>query len=181
MIVSAANNALFIVPLRRCGTDFSLFHTFIVSARRSLRREQLLQRCDRAVCSFRLQYAIPHRLGFQTARTNHIKLDCALHTVEEAKKAKRGEEGKNVLAFFAPLCLFRSPLSRKRYSTGSVSRSPYCTGGRATFQYMRLQSALNRRTPSKRWHSTARVSKRPTDETAACLRAQYCADSHALI
>src|SRR5262245_24540277 len=25
-------------------------------------------------------------------------------------------------------------------------------------------------------HSTARVSKRPTDESAACLRARYCAD-----
>ena len=25
MIVNAANNALFIVPLRKCGTDFSLF------------------------------------------------------------------------------------------------------------------------------------------------------------
>src|SRR5262245_7331144 len=166
MIVSAANNALFIVPLRRCGTDFSLFHTFIVSARRSLRRERLLQRCDYAVCSFRLQYAIPHRLGFQTARTNHIKLDCALHTVEEAKQAKRGEEGKNVLAFFAPLCLFRSP---------------YCTGGRATFPYMRLQSALNRRTTSKRWQYRARkqaaVSSIGRLLTRAVLCRLACSDS----
>src|SRR5262249_5506931 len=79
---------------------------------RSLRAERLFQRCDNAVCSLRRQYAIPHRLGFQTARTNHIKSDSALHTDEEAKKAKKGEEGNNVIAFFALLCLFRFSLLR---------------------------------------------------------------------
>ena len=36
--------------------------------------------------------------------------------------------------------------------------------------YTRLKTDLGR------WYSAARVSKRPTDEYAACLRARYCID-----
>jgi hypothetical protein len=55
---------------------------------------------------FRQQYGMPHQLGFQTARTNHIKSVCALHTDEEAKGAKGCKEDKNVLVFFATFCAF---------------------------------------------------------------------------
>src|SRR5262249_16273039 len=123
-------------------------------ARRSLRPERLLQRCDDAVCSFRQQYVIPRRLGFQTARTNHIKLDCALHTYDRAKKAKSGEEGKNVLAFFATLCLFRFPLLR------NWLRSKF----RPTHNVETLVQRL------------ARAAARPSHRSADCLRARRCAD-----
>jgi hypothetical protein len=49
---------------------------------------------------------MPHQLGFQTARTNHIKSVCALHTDEEAKGAKGCKEDKNIFAFFATFCAF---------------------------------------------------------------------------
>jgi hypothetical protein len=55
---------------------------------------------------------MPHQLGFQTARTNHIKSVCALHTDEEAEGAKGCKEDKNIFAFFATFCAFCLSLLR---------------------------------------------------------------------
>jgi hypothetical protein len=69
---------------------------------------------------------MPHQLGFQTARTNHIKSVCALHTDEEAKSAKDCKEDKNIFAFFATFCAFCFSLLRK-WNLRRIAIA--CTGG----------------------------------------------------
>jgi hypothetical protein len=66
---------------------------------------------------------MPHQLGFQTARINHIKSYCALHTarfaceplceaVKGKQKRQKGQRKQKCIAFFALFAFFASPIAQ---------------------------------------------------------------------